>query len=70
MAPTLISLAGVFFSFLFFELAWGTVVYWSLSEDECDVARRKGPSPINENFSRDDKNNQRRDRGMVIDKNN
>ena len=50
-----------FFSFLFLELFWVTVVYWSLSEDECDVARRKGPSPINENPSWDDKNKTRDD---------
>ena len=52
MAPTLISLAGDLFSFLFFNSPGVTVVYWSLSEDEWDVARRKGPSPIDENHVR------------------
>ena len=60
-APTFNFLGWRFFFFSFLELGWATVVYRSLLEDECDVARRKGPSPINENPSWDDKNKTRDD---------
>jgi len=60
-AATLISLVGVFFPPIL-ELGWGTVVYWSLSEDECDVARQKGPTcPISMKILRGMKNDKNKE---------